>query len=484
MKLIKRSRYYNKFEPFILFIKVDESCNLACSFCYQKNKKPFRLDTEEKFQNCFKNLDTGIKKFLEYAKTPDFEYTSLCITFFGGEPMLNTKAIIRICDHIIENYSLEDRNKLAFTYTTNGIIFNDDVKNTLRKMKSVNDNYVGIMISTDNDKEVYDKNRKLIGSNESGFDIVQRNIKEYEKFINSLNNGEYDKNVKISTVLATPEQILKNPMFIQNEYKDILRRGKFIYATEDQSQEYIDNCNLFLRKAYTYLIDKAKKETKEKDMEEIIESIFQIVDRDIALTECQVMYTIDGNGDVNWCNKHRYFENEKLSQDKMREYIFNKNVDNSHFQCVKEKFANGKITKDTIRPEMWAKLISKFDMNIPISKANIYFEKEKDVHHLIKYMIGSTESEEREVYIEKTTEALKKLCEEFEIKINSKPIVSDIENVFYIDKDGDMFFDEMFKDNKDMSLTNLNEKHFMWIHTPTFLISVNKFFSTRLKESD
>ena len=67
MKLIKRSRYYNKFEPFVLFIKVDESCNLRCEFCYQKAKKPFRLDTEEKFKRCFQNLDAGIDKFLKYT---------------------------------------------------------------------------------------------------------------------------------------------------------------------------------------------------------------------------------------------------------------------------------------------------------------------------------------------------------------------------------------------------------------------------------
>ena len=105
MKLIKRSRYYNKFEPFILFIKVDESCNLRCEFCYQKAKKPFRLDTEEKFKRCFQNLDAGIDKFLKYTQTPDYEYSQLCICFFGGEPTLNTEAINKICDHILNNYS-------------------------------------------------------------------------------------------------------------------------------------------------------------------------------------------------------------------------------------------------------------------------------------------------------------------------------------------------------------------------------------------
>ena len=481
MKLINRSRYYNKFEGFLIFIKVDEGCNLQCSFCYQKSKKPFRLDTEEKFQNCFRNLDVGIKKFLEYSEIPDFEYSHMCICFFGGEPTLNTDAIKRICDYLIKTYSLEERNKISLTYTTNGIIFNEKIKETLIKMKSVNDNCVGIMISTDNDKEVYDKNRHLIGRNESGFDIVQKNIKLYKDFIFKVNGKEYDKDVKIATVLATPEQILNNPMYIQNEFKDITRSGKFIYYFEDLSLEYIEACNTFLRKAYTSIIEKVSKETKEKGMEEIIESIFRISDKDYALTECQSICTIDGNGDVNWCNKHRDFENKKLSQEKMREYIFNKDVDNSHFNCVKEKFANGKITKDTLQSEMWEKLISRFDMNVPVFKVNINFkEKHCNLYHFIKYMIGSTNRSDREIYIENPDEKIKYICKEFEIRISGTPLESETENIFYIDENGNMYFDEIFKEDKEMILTNLKEKHFMWIHTPTLLISINKYFSEKL----
>lgn len=481
MKLIKRSRYYNKFEPFVLFIKVDESCNLRCEFCYQKAKKPFRLDTEEKFKRCFQNLDAGIDKFLKYTQTSDYEYSQLCICFFGGEPTLNTEAINKICDHILNNYSLEERNKIGLTYTTNGIIFDDKVKETLKKMKSINQNYVGVMISTDNDKEVYDKNRHLIGKKESGFDIVQRNIKLYKEFLYGVNGGEYDKDIKISTVLATSEQILNNPMLIQNEYKDILRRGKFLYYTEQQSPEYIEACNIFLRKAYTYLISKAEKETKEKDMEEIMESVFHIVDKDYLLNECQIMYTIDGNGDINWCNKHRDFGNEKLSQEKMREYIFNKDVDNSHFDCVKEKFKNGELTKNTLQSEMWAKLISKFDMNVPIARVNIEFNKKhKNIYNFLKYMIGSTNSDERAIYIKNPDEQVISICKEYDIKILNEKLASDIENTFYIDQEGNLFFDEIFKDNKDMILTNLKEKHFMWVHTPTLLNSVNKYFLEKL----
>ncbi|WP_462425327.1 radical SAM protein [Fusobacterium varium] len=482
-KLINRYGYYNKFVNFVTFIKVDENCNLKCEFCYQKDKKNNRIDTEEKLNNCLRNLDVGITKFLKIIENEDFEYSQLCICFFGGEPTLNPWAINKICDHIIKNYSIKDRNKLAFTYTSNGLIFNNAIKDTLKKMKSVNKNQVGVMISCDNDKEVFDRNRKLIGSNKSGYEIVQENIKKYKKFLfDEINKGPYKKDVKISTVLATSEQILNNPMLIQDKYKDIIRTGKFLYATENIDNNYIEASKAFLNKAYIGLINQCTKENKESSIDEVMENIFELNDKNIAFTECQNMYTIDGNGDVNWCNKVKNFEDEVLSQDKMREYIFNKEVDNSHFRCVKEKLANGELTKNKLQSHIWEVLISKFDPNVPVSKMNInkYFTDEKAIYDFIKYILGSTNYRNKEIYISDPSEKIINLCKEFNIKIAKQPIKSNVENTFYVDQKGNLFFDEIFKDDKDMILTNLKEKHFMWIHTPTLLNSVNKYFLKKL----
>lgn len=481
MKLIKRVRYYNKFLPLVLFIKVDENCNLRCNFCYQTKKENNRMDTEEKFKRCFENVDLAINKFLKFTNNEDYELSQLCICFFGGEPTLNPEAIRKICNHIKNNYSLEARNKIGLTYTTNGILLNDDIKDALRVMKSVNDLNVTVMISTDNDKEVYDKNRHLVGSDKSGYEIVKENIKKYKEYLKELNGFYYKKDITIATVLADEKQLLNNPMVLQNEYKDILRRGKLLYSEGTGiSDKYVKASKEFLRKAYTALIENCTKEKKEEALEEIISSVFQLYDKDIYLTECQSISTIDSNGDINWCNKHKNFEDEILSQDKMKKYMFNPSVENSHFRCVKEKFRNGDMTKNKLQPEMWEKLISRFDINVPISKVNIHFLEEKLIYNFIKYMIGSTEVEEREVYITNPSEKVVNLCKEFDIKISKQPIKSDIENTFYVDQEGNLFFDEIFKDDKDMILTNLKEKHFMWIHTPTLLISINKYFSEKL----
>lgn len=480
-KLINRYGYYNKYQEFLTFIKVDENCNLNCTFCYQEHKENNKIDNEEKLKKCLFNLDIGINKFLNIIKNENFEYSKLNICFFGGEPTLNPWAINKICDYIIEHYPLSDRNKFNITYTSNGIIFNESIKSILKKMKSVNDNYLGIMISSDNEKEIYDKNRKIVGSNKSGYEIVQSNIKEYEKFLENI-NGKKGEWVQVATVLATKEQLENNALIIQQNFKNITRRGKILYDTNRQSVDYIEASKIFLNRAYENLIEHCTKKDKRKSLDQIIEGVFQLGDNDIAFGECQALYTIDGNGDINWCNKVKNFENEILSQAKMREYIFNKNIDNSHFNCFKDKFDSGKLVKDIIRPKLWEQMITKFDPNVSIIKLNINknLNEEIALYNFIKYMIGSTEAEEREVYISNPSGKIINLCKEFDIKLSEQPIKSDVENTFYVDQEGNLFFDEIFKDDKEMILTNLKEKHFMWIHTPTLLNSVNKYFLEKL----
>lgn len=481
---IKRNRYYNKFEPFIIFIKVDEGCNLKCGFCYQNEKENFKLDTEEKIQKCIKNLDAGISKFFSLIKDSDYEYSQLYICFFGGEPTLNPKAINSICNHLLKKYETNERNRFRLTYTTNGIIFNEEIKEILKKMKSVNENSVKIMISTDNNKEVYDKNRILLGKDESGFEIVQKNILEYKKVLQELNGDEYKDSVVLSTVFTTPKEINNHLENIFIDHRNISKIEKFLYNMNTQSNEYIESCNKFLENQYLNLINNAKKETKESDIEEILKVIFPIKDPEFTMSECQKLYTIDGNGDINWCNKHRNFEKENISKNKMREYIFNQNIDNSHFDCVKEKFKRGELTKNSLQKRAWECLLSKFDINMPIAKVNILFEEVKhdNIYHFIKYMLGSTNSKEKIIYIKNPTEKIEELCKKYEIKIFDKKIKSNVENIFYLDSIGNLYYDEFLKNDETAILTNIKEKHFMWIHTPTLLNSVNKYFYKKLEK--
>ena len=479
--MINRYEFYNKFKDFLCFIKVDENCNLRCSFCYQGEKRQLVMDTQEKLDNCLFNLDYGIKRFLEIKSKEQYELAKLNICFFGGEPTLNPWAVRKICEHLKENYSKEIRKNFNITMTTNGIIYSEEI---IRAIADASVNPVGIMISSDNSKEVYDKNRKLVGSDKSGFETVQNNIKKYRKLISEINGFNSDELVTVATVLADTEQLKNNPLLIQENYKNVMRRGKLLYDLSHQETDYIEEAKKFLLVAYSNLIDKCTKENKAKGLDEILNCVFEFKGKG-EFTECNSIFAIDANGDVNWCNKHRHFENEILSQDKMREMaIFNKDTDNSHFKCVVNKLAGGAVAKDVIRPQLWERMVALFDPNVPIPKLNVSrgLENSKGLYNFIKYMVGSTVWEERKIYIENPSEDIIRICKEENIQIAKDFIADETDNVFYIDKYGYLYLDETLAICKEYQLTNIYEKHFMWIHTPTLLNSVNEFFNNKLKE--
>lgn len=477
--MINRYEFYNKFKDFLCFIKVDENCNLRCSFCYQGEKKQLVMDTQEKIDNCLFNLDFAIERFLQIKSKEQYEFAKLNICFFGGEPTLNPGAIKQICKHLKEKYSEDIRKNFNITMTSNGIIYSEEI---IRAIADVSVNPVGIMISSDNSKEVYDKNRKLVGSDKSGFEIVQNNIKKYRKLISEINGFNSDELVTVATVLADAEQLRNNPLLIQENYKNVMRRGKLLYDLSHQETNYIEEAKKFLLVAYSNLIDKCTKENKAKGLDEILNCVFEFKGKG-EFSECNSIFAIDANGDVNWCNKHRYFEDEILPQEEMRKMaIFNKDTDNSHFKCVVNKLAGGAVAKDVIRPQLWERMVALFDPNVPVCKLNISdsLEQSKALYNFIKYIVGSTMFEEKKVYIKNPILEITKLCEEENIKIVNQPLNNDFENTFYIDENGDLFFDETLSNDNQNILTNIYEKHFMWFHTPTLLNSINEFYKSSI----
>lgn len=480
--MLNRYSYYNKFKEFLLFVKVDENCNLRCSFCYQGDKKQRRIDTPEKIEKCIRNIKFGIDRFIKIKSEEEYEFSKMLICFFGGEPTLNLEAINLIVNRLKKIYTKDVLNTLYFTITTNGIIFNDKVIETLRSMKSLNDNYVSVMVSSDNEKEVYDRNRKLVGQNCSGYEIVQDHIKKYREALNEINGIVREDFVVISTVLATPEQLRTAPKLIQSRYKDIKRSGKLLYNLGDQSKDYIEESKKFLFDSYSKLIDDCTKENKYQSIENVMEAVWNLHSDD-KFTECQSIYSINADGDVCWCNKHDDFDTEKFDQDTMRDIsIFNPDIDNSHFTCVKDKLYGGSIVKDVIRPKLWEKQISIFDPNVQINNLNISDElKDRELlYNFIKYMMGSSPYKNKMIYINNPSDDIRQLLLDLNIEIVDKEIVFEDDNVFYVNKDGDLFFDKSLSHKNDYDLTNINQKHFMWIHTPTLLKSVNDFYSNLL----
>lgn len=113
-------------QPGGILIMMTQTCNLACTYCYAGGGTyggTTKLMTET---GALRAIDLMLKR------APDRkEFT---VTFFGGEPLLNFRLLLRIVEHC-ERIGREKRVKFRFSMTTNGTIVTDEIIDFLKRRK-------------------------------------------------------------------------------------------------------------------------------------------------------------------------------------------------------------------------------------------------------------------------------------------------------------------------------------------------------------
>ena len=139
---------------FTIFSTMD--CNARCFYCYEKGLS--QISMTDKIANDV--ADFILKKS---------HNTPVDIRWFGGEPLLNTKAIDIICNAMI-NYGARFKSSMI----TNGLLFTDSSisrAKSLWKLKRV-------QITLDGTKEVYQKVKSYKGAVGDEFEKVIDNIRK------------------------------------------------------------------------------------------------------------------------------------------------------------------------------------------------------------------------------------------------------------------------------------------------------------------
>ena len=148
-----------------LTLCVTSVCNLACKYCYEGE------------QNCPEHK-TPFISFETIQKTIDFVFSQYvkginCVQFFGGEPLLNVKAIRHTIEYITETCQRLSLEPPAYTIVTNGTLITDEVHDLFNQ-------YFGrITISLDGRKEINDSNRIFATHKGSVYETVSNNLRKY-----------------------------------------------------------------------------------------------------------------------------------------------------------------------------------------------------------------------------------------------------------------------------------------------------------------
>lgn len=133
--------------------QVTDHCNLACTYCYQINKKTRRMKLEDA-KLFIDKLLSGEDGFHDYVN-PDIS-PAIIIEFIGGEPFLEIDLIDQIVDYFkLRTIELNHpwQNMYCISICSNGVLYTDPrVQRFLQKNK---DN-ISFSVTLDGNKELHD----------------------------------------------------------------------------------------------------------------------------------------------------------------------------------------------------------------------------------------------------------------------------------------------------------------------------------------
>lgn len=151
-----------------------ESCNLACTYCYQCDKNNTRFMTKEVAKTAVENMfdKTKMKKYLN-----EDLHKCVIIEFIGGEPFLNVDVMDFTVDYFrylaYKNNSVWAKNYMI-NVTTNGTLnHTEKVKKFIEKNKE----RLSVSITIDGDKKLHDSCR-VFHDGTGSYDVVYRNVQE------------------------------------------------------------------------------------------------------------------------------------------------------------------------------------------------------------------------------------------------------------------------------------------------------------------
>jgi len=155
---------------YTITLEVNLICNLQCAYCYlgEKTNK-----TMTKYI-AYKGLELA---FINAEKHKD---KTLWVDFVGGEALISFRFLRELVIYIDEQAN--KRNIFVmYSITSNGTLMNDEILNWLIENK------IRFKLSIDGNKEVHDKNRKLLNGSGS-YDSIIQNLKYFRNYEKMLKN--------------------------------------------------------------------------------------------------------------------------------------------------------------------------------------------------------------------------------------------------------------------------------------------------------
>ncbi|MEW5895793.1 MAG: radical SAM protein [Candidatus Omnitrophota bacterium] len=170
-------KYIHDVKCFPVSIVTTYACNFKCVYCFEAATRSREFMTDE---TCDLAVD-WIKRWS--LKAP---YKKIYLTFYGGEPLLNTRAVDRIVT-AIKPWCERAGVDFAFMFQTNGYLLSPGL---VKRYLPLGLNHV--RISVDGVKGDHDKNR-ILANGQGTFDAIMSNIRDCIDMVNIGLSVSYEK---------------------------------------------------------------------------------------------------------------------------------------------------------------------------------------------------------------------------------------------------------------------------------------------------
>ncbi|QHZ53694.1 thioether cross-link-forming SCIFF peptide maturase [Paenibacillus larvae] len=155
-----------------LCLNVAHTCNLSCEYCFASQGK-------YNGSRAIMSYEVG-KRAIDYLLENSGHHRNLDVDFFGGEPLMAWKVVKQIVAYA-RSKEKEYKKTFRFTFTTNGMLLNDEVTDFL------NEEMYNVVLSLDGRKQVHDHLRKTV-TGKGSYDYI---VPKFQEFVEKRGDKEY-----------------------------------------------------------------------------------------------------------------------------------------------------------------------------------------------------------------------------------------------------------------------------------------------------
>ena len=155
-----------------LCLHVAHTCNLNCSYCFASQGK-------YQGERALMSFEVG-KQAFDFLIANSGTRKNLEVDFFGGEPLMNWEVVKQLVAYARSVEKQHNKN-FRFTFTTNGMLLNDEVIDFLNKEMT------NVVLSLDGRKEVNDHFRKNYAG-QGSYDTI---VPNFQRLVEKRGGKDY-----------------------------------------------------------------------------------------------------------------------------------------------------------------------------------------------------------------------------------------------------------------------------------------------------